>query len=102
LEANIAGVASGEAAFVAKQDAEKFKDNLKQAISHWLSAQMIITKVREGIHQAWTDIQGLDKAMTNIAVVTDMSVSDLWGKIDEYMAIAQEYGVTTQGVYEVS
>ena len=102
LEANIAGVASSEAAFVAKQDAEKFKDNLKQAISHWLSAQMIITKVREGIHQAWTDIQGLDKAMTNIAVVTDMSVSDLWGKIDEYMAIAQEYGVTTQGVYEVS
>lgn len=102
LDANIAGVASGEAAFTAKQDAEKFKDNLKQAINHWFSAQMIITKVREGIHQAWTDIQGLDKAMTNIAVVTDMSVSDLWGKIDEYMAIAQEYGVTTQGVYEVS
>lgn len=88
--------------FDAEHEAQQFKDNLKQAISHWLSAQMIITKVREGIHQAWTDIQGLDKAMTNIAVVTDMSVSDLWGKIDEYMAIAQEYGVTTQGVYEVS
>jgi TP901 family phage tail tape measure protein len=40
--------------------------------------------------------------MTNIAVVTDMSVSDLWGKINEYMSIAQQYGVTTQGVYEVS
>lgn len=102
LEDNLAGQERGEAEIIAKQDAEKFKDNLKQAISHWLSAQMIITKVREGIHQAWTDIQGLDKAMTNIAVVTDMSVSDLWGKIDEYMAIAQEYGVTTQGVYEVS
>jgi hypothetical protein len=58
--------------------------------------------IKDGLRQAWTDIQGLDKAMTNIAVVTDMSVSDLWGKIDQYMAIAQEYGVTTQGVYEVS
>lgn len=101
-DSNIAGMISGEAAITAQQEANKFKENLKQAISHWLSAQMIITKVREGIHQAWTDIQGLDKAMTNIAVVTDMSVSDLWGKIDEYMSIAQEYGVTTQGVYEVS
>jgi len=26
--------------------------------------------------------------MTNIAVVTDMSVSDLWGKINEYMSVA--------------
>lgn len=86
----------------AQREADNFKSNLKQSISHWLSAQMIITKIREGIHQAWNDIQGLDKAMTNIAVVTDMSVSDLWGKINEYMAIAQDYGVTTQGVYEVS
>lgn len=89
-------------AFDAERDAQQFKDNLKQAIAHWLSAQQIITMVKEGIRQAWTDIQGLDKAMTNIAVVTDMSVSDLWGKINDYMAIAQEYGVTTQGVYEVS
>ena len=89
-------------AFDAERDAQQFKDNLKQAIAHWLSAQQVITMVKEGIRQAWTDIQGLDKAMTNIAVVTDMSVSDLWGKINDYMAIAQEYGVTTQGVYEVS
>ena len=94
--------AIADEALQAENEAKKFKENLQQSISHWLSAQMVVTKVREGIHQAWTDIQGLDKAMTNIAVVTDMSVSDLWGKIDEYMAIAQEYGVTTQGVYEVS
>ena len=89
-------------AFDAERDAQQFKDNLKQAIAHWFGAQQVITMVKEGIRQAWTDIQGLDKAMTNIAVVTDMSVSDLWGKINNYMAIAQEYGVTTQGVYEVS
>ena len=40
--------------------------------------------------------------MTNIAVVTDFSVEDLWGQINDYMAIAKQYGVTTQGVYEVT
>jgi hypothetical protein len=44
--------------------------------------------VKDGIRQAYQDIQGLDKAMTNIAVVTDMSVGDLWGKINEYMSVA--------------
>ena len=62
----------------------------------------IINITRNGIRNAIQDIQSLDKAMTNIAVVTDMSISDLWGKINEYMSIAQQYGVTTQGVYEVS
>ena len=84
------------------RDAERFEAELKSSLSHWFSAQQAINMIKDGLRQAWTDIQGLDKAMTNIAVVTDMSVSDLWGKIDQYMAIAQEYGVTTQGVYEVS
>ena len=84
------------------RDAERFEAELKSSLSHWFSAQQAINMIKDGLRQAWTDIQGLDKAMTNIAVVTDMSVSDLWGKIDQYMAIAQEYGVTTKGVYEVS
>ena len=84
------------------QEAENFKENLKQSVRHWMSAQQIINIVKDGIRQAVQDIKGLDSAMSNIAVVTDMSISDLWGKINDYMAIAQRYGVTTQGVYEVS
>lgn len=83
-------------------EAKQFTENLKQSIRHWMSAQQVINIVKDGIRQAYQDIQGLDKAMTNIAVVTDMSIGDLWGKINEYMSIAQQYGVTTQGVYEVS
>ena len=84
------------------REAEQFTANLKQSIKQWMSAQQIINMVKDGIRQAYQDIQSLDKAMTNIAVVTDMSVGDLWGKINEYMSIAQQYGVSTQGVYEVS
>ena len=83
-------------------EAAQFTANLKQSIKSWMSAQQIINIVKQGIRQAYQDIQNLDKAMTNIAVVTDMSVGDLWGKINEYMSIAQQYGVSTQGVYEVS
>ena len=83
-------------------EAAQFTANLKQSVKTWMSAQQIINIVKQGIRQAYQDIQGLDKAMTNIAVVTDMSVGDLWGKINEYMSIAQQYGVSTQGVYEVS
>ena len=90
------------AAQKAAAEAEAFKHNLQQSIKHWMGAQQVITLVKQGIRQAYQDIQGLDKAMTNIAVVTDFNVSDLWGKINEYMSIAQQYGVTTQGVYEVS
>lgn len=82
--------------------AEEFKHNLQMSIRQWMSAQQIVNIIKDGLRQAIQDIQGLDKAMTNIAVVTDMSVDDLWGKINDYMSIAQRYGVTTQGVYEVS
>lgn len=88
--------------YEAQLEAKQFTDNLKQSIKHWMSAQQIVNIIKDGIRQAVQDIRGLDTAMTNIAVVTDMSVGDLWGKINEYMSIAQQYGVSTQGVYEVS
>lgn len=88
--------------YEAQLEAKQFTDNLKQSIKHWMSAQQVVNIIKDGIRQAVQDIRGLDSAMTNIAVVTDMSVGDLWGKIDEYMSIAQQYGVSTQGVYEVS
>ena len=94
--------AQKDAAALAQQETEQFQNRLQMSLKQWMGFSQIINIVRNGIRNAYQDIQNLDKAMTNIAVVTDMSVSDLWGKINEYMSIAQQYGVTTQGVYEVS
>lgn len=91
-----------EAADLARVETEQFQNRLQMSLKQWMGFSQIINIVRNGVRNAYQDIQNLDKAMTNIAVVTDMSVSDLWGKINEYMSIAQQYGVTTQGVYEVS
>ena len=86
----------------AQMDVERFQSGLSSGIKQWMGITQVINTVRRGIREAYQDIKNLDQSMTNIAVVTDMSVDDLWGKIDEYMAVAQQYGVTTQGVYEVS
>lgn len=85
-----------------EKETADFNAKLKSSISHWMNASQVISMIKQGISQAYQDIKNLDQAMANIAVVTDMSVSDLWGQINEYMSIAQKYGVTTQGVYEVS
>ena len=86
----------------AKRETEQFQQRLQNSLKQWMGVTQIVNIVRNGIRNAYQDVQNLDKAITNIAVVTDMSISDLWGKINEYMTIAQQYGVTTQGVYEVS
>lgn len=86
----------------AQNEAETFKRNLQMSVSRWMGAREIISYIRQGIREAYNDIQNLDKAMTNIAVVTDFSIEDLWGQINDYMSIAKQYGVTTQGVYEVT
>lgn len=86
----------------ASREAESFKARMQQAVKQWMGAREIINYVKKGVREAYKDIQNLDKAMTNIAVVTDFSTEDLWGQINDYMAIAKQYGVTTQGVYEVT
>lgn len=86
----------------AANEAETFQSNLRSSIQQWMGARDIVNYIKQGVREAYNDIQDLDKAMTNIAVVTDFSVSDLWGQINDYMAIAKQYGVATQGVYEVT
>ena len=86
----------------ANTEAENFKRQMQASMRRWMGAREIVNYIRRGIQTAYRDIQNLDKAMTNIAVVTNFSVSDLWGQINDYMAMAKQYGVTTQGVYEVT
>ena len=52
------------------------------------------------IHGAIDTITDLDAAMTETAVVTDFSVSDMWGRLREYTDLANKLGATTQGAYE--
>ena len=75
---------------------------LSNFVNRYLGAYAIIRKVSTAIKNAFNNIKELDKTITSIAVVTNMSQKDLWGKIGEYTSMAQDYGVATKDVYSVS
>ena len=71
-------------------------------INRYIGLYAIVNKVTKAVRDAFNNIRELDKVITDIAVVTNMSQADLWGKISEYTSMAQQYGVATKDVYSVS
>ena len=75
---------------------------IKMAVNRWFGLQEVINLTKRAIRDAFSTIKELDSVMTQIAVVTDMTTADLWAQMPTYSAIAQEYGTSIKGVYEVS
>ena len=74
--------------------------DLQQSTQYFFSLRNMINLFKRGIDSAVDSVKQLDKAMTDTAVVTDYSVSDMWGMLPEYTKLANELGATTQGAYE--
>lgn len=85
-----------------QRSAANLLTGMQNGIKQLVGFHAILTQVNRGIQAALGQIKELDTAMNGIAVVTDMSTSDLWGQINNYMSIAKQYGVTTTGTYQVS
>lgn len=68
----------------------------------WFSVYAAVRMVGKAFRSIKDNVTNLDKTMTEIAIVTDKSQSDLWGQMPEYTAMARKYGASLQGVYEVS
>lgn len=77
-------------------------DRLSYSIKRAFSAYAIVSKFTSKIKEAYNHIKQLDKTMSEIAIVSDQSMSDLWGQVDQYSAMAQQFGVAIQGAYQVS
>lgn len=77
-------------------------NNIQNAIKQWFGFNEVINLTKRAISDAVSHIRELDKVMTEIAVVTDMTQKELWDQISTYSDMAQKYGATTTGVYEVS
>lgn len=83
-------------------NAEQQLQGIRSAITQWLGFNEVVNLTRNAVRDAYQHIAELDSIMTEIAIVTDMTQEDLWGQIDTYSALAQQYGTTIQGVYQVS
>lgn len=77
-------------------------DKVKRIVTYWFSFQSIMRGITSTIKSAVSTIHELDDVMTEIAIVTDFTQEDLWGQMGKYSSIAQEYGTSIKGVYEVS
>jgi TP901 family phage tail tape measure protein len=95
-------VSSGLGDFIDKNKKAEKMANMKDAIKSWMGFSSVINMARDALRNAYDHIRKLDSVMTEIAVVTDMTQSQLWDQISTYSAIAQQYGATTEGVYQVS
>ena len=75
---------------------------LQSSVQHWFGFYQILNMTRSTINNMISTVRELDKVITDIAVVTDMTQKDLWAQMDSYSSLAQQYGTTIKGVYEVS
>ena len=76
--------------------------NIRTAITNWMGFYQVLNMTRSAVASMKNHIQELDKVMTQIAVVTNMTQEDLWAQIGKYSEIARQYGVSITGVYQVS
>ena len=77
-------------------------NGIKNRIKAFLGLNNALILVKRGIQSAFNTIKELDVAMTETAVVTDKTVSDMWKQLPEYTARANQLGVTTVEAYRAA
>lgn len=88
--------------FLVFQRQQQAFQSIKSAIVNFMGFNQVLNLTKRAVTDAANHIKELDTVMNGIAIVTDMSTSDLWNQVDTYSQMAQTYGVTIQGAYEVS
>lgn len=78
----------------------KETDQLKTRIATFFGLNNAIQLVRRGLQQVYNTIKDLDAAMTETAVVTDFTISDLWQELPTYTKRANSFGLAIKNVYE--
>lgn len=84
------------------QKKEKLLGNITSFVQRWFSVYAVVRMVSKAFNTMKSTLKELDDIMTNIAIVTDMSQSDLWAQMPTYADMATKYGASIKGVYEVS
>lgn len=75
-------------------------DMMQYRIQYFFGLNNSIQLLKRGLRQAYNTVKELDSAMTETAVVTDFTVSDMWNQLPLYTKTANELGATTLGAYQ--
>ena len=77
---------------------EAFEGKIKQFLGLSGAAQVL----RSALRDAMATITELDATMTEMAVVTDLTVGDYWDQLPEYSKQASELGVSINSAYKAA
>lgn len=80
----------------ATRQQEAFENKIKQFLGLAGAAQVM----RHALRDAMQTISDLDKTMTQMSVVTDLSVGDYWDQLPQYTKRANELGLAIGDVYK--
>lgn len=75
-------------------------EQMKSRITYFFGINNAIQILRRGLQSTIQTMTDLDKVMTNTAVVTNYSVSDMWGQLPEYTERARKFGLAITDVYQ--
>ena len=83
-------------------DREKDIQRLTYQIKYFFSITNSVRLFKRAVRSAFETVKELDSAMTEIAVVSDFSVGDMWERLPEFTAQANELGVAIKDTYNAT
>ena len=84
------------------QAREQMIGKIQGVVQRWFSIYAAVRMVSNAIKSVISTIKELDKTITEIAIVTNMSQSQLWDQMPKYTQLAKQYASSISGVYRVS
>lgn len=81
---------------------EQMVGKVQGVVQRWFSVYAAIRMVGNAVRSVISTIKELDATITEIAIVTDKSQSELWDQMPEYTQMARKYAASISGVYKVS
>ena len=75
-------------------------DQFKSRIAYFFGLNNAIALFQRALRSAYSTVKELDAVMTEMAVVTDFDLGDIWNQLPEYTARANELGVVISDAYE--
>lgn len=78
---------------------EQELNHLKDELYGFFSIGNAVQLFKRAVSSAFETVKELDATMTEAAVVTDFSISDMWDKLPQYASDANKLGVSINGLY---
>ena len=76
--------------------------NVYNNLLRFFSLENGIQVFKRAVNGAFDAVKELDAAMTEIAVVSDFSIDDMWAQLPQFTQVANELGVSIRDVYDAT